>query len=328
MDKQLFILEPRCGLCNQLNCIAIGIILGILYDRNIYFNGFQLDYMNENILTDFNKIINTNSLKELIKDYKITIIDNLENYDININEMPILFTENKLINNIKDIYSYLSSEINCKKNILNIKNPISTFIPDEYIKLFKNILLNIKFEDKFYKISLDIKEKFELDNYCCIHLRMEDDGIEFLENKLNNKNNKELINDITKQLYIHEIENLYKTGLKIFVCTSLCICENTNNLFYKIIKKKYNLIDKNDIINNYELDDISNKRELYGIIDYIIATQSNYFVGCDWSSFSISIKNNHINNGKTYNLLNIWDTCNKCSNDISENDQTNINPNY
>ena len=53
MNNQIFVLEPRCGLCNQLNCIAMGVVLGVLYNRNIYFHGFQLDYMNENELTNF-----------------------------------------------------------------------------------------------------------------------------------------------------------------------------------------------------------------------------------------------------------------------------------
>ena len=49
MNNKIFVLEPRSGLCNQLNCIAIGLILGSIYNRNIYFNGFQVDYSNEYI---------------------------------------------------------------------------------------------------------------------------------------------------------------------------------------------------------------------------------------------------------------------------------------
>ena len=141
---------------------------------------------------------------------------------------------------------------------------------------------------------------------------MEDDAIDFIEKKMN-MDNVELINDIYKQTYIQELERLFKLDLNIYVCTSLCMFENKNNLFYKIIKKKYNLIDKNDIIKNYDLNnDLNNEynqRELYGIVDYIIALDSEYFTGCDWSSFSIAIKNNHMHDNKMYNLLNIWNMC-------------------
>ena len=88
--------------------------------------------------------------------------------------------------------------------------------------------------------------------------------------------------------------------------------ENKNNLFYDIIKKKYNLIDKYDLLNEIYFEDIDpqlNQREIYGILDYIIAQDSLYFVGCDWSSFSISLKNNHKSLNKSYNLLNIWKIC-------------------
>ena len=53
-------------------------------------------------------------------------------------------------------------------------------------------------------------------------------------------------------------------------------------------------------------DDNFNHRELYGIIDYLVALKSRYFIGCDWSSFSIAIKNHHQFYKKDYNLLNIW----------------------
>lgn len=306
MNNQIFVLEPRCGLCNQLNCIAIGVVLGVMYNRNIYFHGFQLDYMNENELTNFEEIININHLIQIIEliDVKIKI---LKSISLNVNSVPKINTNDEIINNVKDIFSYLSNDCNMKEKILNLKNPISSYIPDEYQNLFNYIKLNIKFHDKFYKIANEIKEKYELVDYCCMHLRMEDDVLEFFEKKLN----KDItdINDIHKQMYLNELNTINYNEIKIYICTSLDICENKNNLFYKIIKKKYNLIDKNDIINNYKLSNKTEQRELYGIIDYIIATDSIYFIGSDWSSFSIAIKNNHEHHKKDYNLLKIHDIC-------------------
>ena len=76
------------------------------------------------------------------------------------------------------------------------------------------------------------------------------------------------------------------------------------------------MIDKNDILQKLDKDhklnlDFSNlleQREICGIIDYLIALKSDYFVGCDWSSFSLLIRDNHEFHKKSFNLLKIWDT--------------------
>ena len=53
--------------------------------------------------------------------------------------------------------------------------------------------------------------------------------------------------------------------------------------------------------------DIQNTyRELFAIIDYIIATDSEEFIGSDWSSFSLYIYNHHILNNKKAYLIDIW----------------------
>ena len=305
MNDKIFILEPRSGLCNQLNCIVIGLILGIIFDRDIYFHGFQIDYMNQNNLYDFEKIINIDHINIILNKYdiKIKIIKNLH---CDINQIPVL-RSNEQIKDIKDIFSHIKSFDNLDNNIINLKNPISTFIPDEFKDFFNYMKSNLKFDNKFIEISNSIKEKYELKDYCCIHLRMEDDALDFSSKKFNKS--FELMNDIHKQIYINELESLKNIDVKKYICTSLVINENKNNLFYKVIKKQYDLIDKNNIINDYDLfqNELSNKRELYGIIDYIIAKDSKYFIGCDWSSFSSSIINNHTINNKDYNILNIWD---------------------
>ena len=323
MKEKVFILEPRSGLCNQLNCIAIGLILGIVFNRNIYFNGFQIDYLNENNLHEFDKIIDIDHINNILKKYDIKI-QILKYFNSDIYQIPIL-KSNEDIQNIKDIFSNINSFNNLDYDIVNLKNPISTFIPDEFNDFYNYIKSNIKFDNKFIEISNLIKEKYELKNYCCIHLRMEDDALDFSSKKLNKT--LEEVNDIHKEIYLEELNNIKNLDIKKYICTSLIINENKNNLFYKIIKKQFNLIDKNDMINEFELfnKELLNKRELFGIIDYIIAKDSTYFIGCDWSSFSSSIINSHKLNSKDYNILNIWDTINniKSNYNIKSNEENN-----
>jgi len=311
MSNKIFILEPRSGLCNQLNCIAIGLMLGVLYERNIYFHGFQNDYSNEDIICNFDQIIDIEHLNKILKDLNLkTIILTELPENKNIQDIPVMVNNNnEPIHKIKDIYLHLNNYYNLHHNILNIKNPISSYIPESYIDFYNNIRSNIKFHKKFIDIANKIKEKYELYNYCCIHLRMEDDAINFGADKYHNT--FENINDVHKQIYINEFETLDKIETQKYICTSLVLSENKNNLFYKVIKKKYNLIDKNDIIHDFDIfkDNEYKQRELYGIIDFLIAIDSDYFVGCDWSSFSDSIINNHKLYEKDYNKLKIWEVC-------------------
>jgi hypothetical protein len=315
--NKIFVLEPRAGLCNQLNCIAIGLVIGYIYNRKIYFHKFQLDYTDMNNLIDFESVINIDHLNKILKEYKIntSIIKNneLKKYNVDITEIDnieLLNTNNQLIYNIKNIFPFINSN-DLNKQILNLQNPNNTIIPEIYKNFYNYIRINIRFNQKYIDIANKIIDNFELTNFCCIHLRLEDDAIEYV------RNNKDYdyVNDIYKQIYVNELEILKKSGVKIYVCTSLGLFENKNNLFYKIIKKQYDLIDKNDVLQklekelnlDFDSNDVLQQREICGIIDYLIALKSDYFVGCDWSSFSILIKDNHEFYKKSFNLLKIWD---------------------
>jgi hypothetical protein len=319
MNKKIYILEPRSGLCNQLSCISIGIVLGHIYNRDIYFNKFQIDYKNENNLIEIDKIINIKHLNKFIKEdlkLKINIHENLNDIDIKQIENIKLIKDLK-INEIRDIDMILKLEENMNTNILNIKNPISIHLKDEDYLLNEKIKSNIKFHHQFIENAKKIRNYFKLNHYCCVHIRMEDDAIQFMMSLLKN-NDFTKINDIYRNIYLNEIKRLESLNMNIYICTSLGIYENYNNVFYQILKKEYNLIDKNDLLNLIEINGVTKglkKRELYGIIDYIIAQDSSYFIGCDWSSFSITLKYNHMIKNKQNKLLSIWDLCKKTIND-------------
>ena len=162
------------------------------------------------------------------------------------------------------------------------------------------INLNIKFSDKYINIANNIKNMLNIKTYGSIHLRLEDDGINFIKNLKNL--DFESVNNMCKQKYINELDNITNKFDGTYVCTSLIINENVNNDFYKELKIKYNLIDKNDIIN---IIDIKNDcREIYGIIDFLIAKDSIFFIGIDWSSFSLYVYNNHVAFSKYTKIIN------------------------
>lgn len=305
MTKYL-IITPKNGLCNQLLCIAKGIIFGIITNRDVIFKGFQLDYrVNEN-LCNISEIIDINYLQNILNNNsKLDKIKLYSNLDIKGTKIKTLMDTD--ICYIKELIPILFYNENKDIEYLDIGGPITADIPLEYDKEYKYINLNIKFTDKFINMASNIKNKLNLNNYTCIHLRLEDDAIGFMKD-ISNQLDFNTVNEIYKNKYLNELDylknNVKDINHKIYICTSLNIENNHNNNFYKMIKEKYNLLDKNDIIKleNENCD----CREIYGIIDFIIAQDSIYFIGSDWSSYSIYIYESHIHKGKSTKLIDIW----------------------
>ena len=307
MSKKILVITPRYGLCNQLSSISKGIIYAFLTNRDIIFNGFQLDYRHDDNLMEFHEVINIEELQKTIYKYNLNII-------VSSNKSIIgekIDTQNeKDVSHIKDFIPYLFHENNINKEVLNIGNPISSKIPFENMKLQNLIECEINFTLKYNLIAKNVIKSLGLTNYICIHLRLEDDAINYIKIKKGFINvDIDLINEFHRNKYIEKLDFLKKSNIidnkKIYICTSLGIDKNINNDFYKIIKDNYSLIDKKDIMNISTLEDCK-CREIYAIVDFIIAKESSYFIGIDWSSFSLQIYNSHLEKGKSAELINIW----------------------
>lgn len=304
INEKFLIVRPKYGLCNQIYSISKGIIFGIISNRDVIFSKFQLDYRNENNLCSFHEIINIDNLKNILNNYNIKINISSDDY---INCKKINLINNEKTSYVKNFIELLFLEKNINEIYLDIDNPISANIPEQFKDLEKYININIKFTEKYINIANNIKNILDLKDYTCIHLRLEDDSLNWMKQQNNKTLNIEKINEIYKNKYLEELEILKNIDHKIYICTSLMIDNNINNDFYKEIKIKYNLLDKNDFIINYNNSN-SNFRELFAIIDYIIAQDSIYFVGSDWSSFSICLNDYQLVNNKASKLINIWET--------------------
>jgi hypothetical protein len=309
MKNKYLVVTPKYGLCNQLMSISKGIILGIITNRNIIFKNFQLDYRNDENRCNFDEIIDIEYLKNILIKNNIDI--NIDSANIDCKKV-ITYTDTN-ISYIRDFIPILMYESNINEIYLDIENPISYILPNEYIELYNNINVNIKFHDKYIEIANTIKNNLNLINYSVIHLRLEDDSINFLNNNTNSKSFDE-INNIYIQKYIDEIERIKNNNINnsIYICTSLITDNNINNNIYNELKKKYNLTDKNDCIKL--IDNNEKCREIYAIIDFIIAKDGIYFVGSDWSSYSIYIYSYYKYSNKACLLIDIW---NNIVNDIN-----------
>lgn len=298
-NKKFLIVRPKYGLCNQLLSISKGIIFGIISNRDVIYSNFQLDYKYENNLCEFHDIIDIEHLQKILTILGLNIrIDSKSN----IESIKIKTYTQDNISYVKDFIKLLINDENNNIDYLDIDNPISADIPHEYEGIYKYININIKFIDKYIKIAELIKKKLKLVNYTCIHLRIEDDALNFMQQQ-NSNLTKEQINDLHIKKYNDEFNYLKHVNSKIYICSSLLISNNINNDLYKILKKNHNLLDKNDFVTD---KDFNNNREIFGIIDYIIAKDSIYFIGADWSSFSMYINEHHLFYKKAVKLLDIY----------------------
>jgi hypothetical protein len=307
--KKNLIIRPRCGLTNQLTCIAKGIIYAHITNRDLFIDNFQIDYR------DYNNFINVYDIIDIEKLQKT--INNL-NLNVTIKESIILNNTIKKINTftdtkiyfLKDIIPILFYEENNNIINLDIDNPISCVIPDEYEIILQEIMIEIDFVQQLKNISNNIIKKLKLNNYTCIHLRLENDAINYINgfSKLGYDNT----NIVYKSKYLLEYMFFNNNKNNTYVCTSLKE-DDINFNFYKELKLKFNLKDKNDIINeiiseNNNIFKSENCRELFGIIDYLVAKNASYFLGCDWSGFSIYINYYYKKYNKYSKLINIWNS--------------------
>jgi len=287
----MFIISPKIGLCNQLQTIVKGILLGIKYNRDIYIDKFQI-HLYDNNFRDINKILNISKINEYLKSQGVTI-NILKNIDQNIiNNISQYFLPNVDYKKIM-FSSYINNNIeeNLHKNIIYLGNIVSLdlyksfgYNYSDYTNLFHLIMANITFQDNFYEIKNKIKSHLNLVHYSTIHLRIEDDAIKHFANCYNLSIDQ--YNNNLLDFYSKVIE---KNKEPIYICSGILSYDNKINYNYytNLMKNNKLLCDKRTVpINEYYL----NNRELIAIIDLLIAYDSDNFIGCGISSFTQTIK--------------------------------------
>jgi hypothetical protein len=307
----MFIISPRFGLCNQLQTIALGIALSIKYNRNIYINKFQID-LKSGVLTDINNILDLKEMNNFLQYTIKTPIKILNEIDSNIiNKLEKYYLPNIDYTKISHM-TYINDEIELNKNmeIIYLSNIVQldvfksfNYIWDDYSdnNLYNLILSNIKFNQIFYKLKDNIKQELKLTKFNSIHLRIEDDAIICFSPCYNlpiEKYNEKLLN-----FYNNNIKNLSQDQSNTYICSGMLEFDNKINFNYynDLMKNNSLLCDKKNIkLDAYYM----HNRELIAIIDLLIAYDSDFFVGCHISSFSLAIKCRRAFNNKKYILFN------------------------
>lgn len=304
----MFIISPRIGLCNQLQTIVKGILLGIKYNRNIYIDNFQID-LTSGRLCDINDILDIQKMNIFLDKTIKTRIRILNTVNKNItNNLTRYQLPNVDYNNIPRM-SYINDaiELNKNMNIIYLGNIVSlcihksfNYVYDDYSdgNLYYLIMSNLKFHNKFYIIKDYIKQKLQLTNFDYVHLRIEDDALKHFS----------MCSKLSIHDYNHKLINFYEDNIKllgqnkIYIASGMLQFDNTINFHYydNLMKNNKFLCDKKNIrLDKYFL----NNRELIAIIDLLISYDSKKFVGCHISSFSQVIKHHFIYKKKSFKLF-------------------------
>lgn len=304
--RGIFIVKPCGGLCNQLQCITKGILLGQEYNRDIYIDMFHKNVYNNNKCA-ITEVLNITELNCMITklNININVLTTLDPH-IECNIKPLYGVEYNKIPTLITLNNIIELEENQNTLYLDIGAPVSLCIYksfglhfNDYSNPYHTIICNMPFHTKFYDIANAIKTHLNLTDYTCIHLRIEDDAIDYYSSVF--KIEKGALTSVLLHFYINQINKNYDR--RIYICTGLSYFKNTHNTFYKLLKTtNSNIVDKQDFkIDNY----YTQNRELLAIIDYIIARDATKFVGWGFSSFSILLHVLHKNKDNPSELFKI-----------------------
>jgi hypothetical protein len=185
-------------------------------------------------LCDINEILNINKINNYlrlkkIENFKILceidsdITNNLNNYKLSSIAYDNVSNESFINNHIEE---------NLDKPIIYLGNLVSLCISksfgyewEDYDNLYYNLMSNIVFHDKFYKVKNYIKNILNLGNYTTVHLRIEDDALKHFSHCYNKSlseyylDNRELI-AIIELLLAYDSDRFIGCGISSF---SRCI---------------------------------------------------------------------------------------------------------
>jgi hypothetical protein len=304
--RGIFIVKPHGGLCNQLQSITKGILLGQKYNRDIYIDMFHTNVY-DNSKCAITEVLNITELNSMLTKLNIPINILITLYpDIECNIKHLYGVEYDKIPTLDNLNNIIKLQENINTQYLDIGAPVSLCIYksfglhfDNYSNPYHNIMCNMPFHTKFYHLANTIKTHLNLTDYSCIHLRIEDDAINYYSNVFNIE--KDVLTNALLKFYKKQIQQNYDR--RIYICTGLSYFKNTHNTFYKLLKSENsNIVDKQYFkIDNY----YTKNRELLAIIDYIIAKDATKFVGWGFSSFSILLHVLHKNKDNPSELFKI-----------------------
>lgn len=272
-------------LINLLNTLTLTENMG----RYIYNPQFLPNY-NDNEKIPLSQIFNIDDLNKMFNSKIVTDqIDNIEwikaDYYNNLcarnsraKILEILSNEKYPYLDLGDVYSMM---LDRDSNIESIE-----------LGFYKNLPL----VPEFYNILKYIQD----DKYNVVHLRLEDDFVDYYS-AYYNKNYEEYTKILVTR-YLNAMDKIFKPEDKIYIASHLSKKDYPNNYVIDSIKEKYPNIISN--INWRDEINLPQGREVDAIVDYLISMKAEKFIGIHGSTFSIILSKINKSRGKDCLLIN------------------------
>ena len=291
----LSILGPT-GLFNQLINLINGLIIGHLTQRVIYHPRFLPNYNSLDSIP-LEEILDLVHLNQLLS--SLNLNTSIEfNKTVDEKEWVISKYYNKLTNplttnSLDEICSKLFQEDSPYLNIGSVFGLLST-------NDLEDVLFGqIRFLPKYYEVLNHCLTYFN-SKYNTIHLRLEDDWINFIS-----ESSRISFEDYTQKLfndYLLSMEKIFSPNDTIFLATHLLKSNNRNNHLIDRIRITYpNLVYSIPWRDNFP--DFLPGREIDAIIDYLIGINGERFIGLYFSTYSRIIGRIYRLNGKVYHII-------------------------
>ena len=258
----------------QERSVSFKKILSLINNKELLKPKFQID-LESNRLADIHDILDINKINVFLKDViKTHIVILNTNVYSNLDKYKLPNVDYNKISTMQ----YINDDIELNKHmeIIYLGNIVGLCVYKSFNynwndyssdNLYRFIMKNIKFNQIFYKLKDYIKQELNLTNFNCIHLRIEDDAINYFSScyKLSHDEyNRDLIN-----FYNNHITCISQDKKPIYICSSMLKFNNiiNKNYYTTLMKSNILLCDKSKInLDAYYL----NNRELIAIIDLLL----------------------------------------------------------
>ena len=296
------------GLFNQLFGLINGIMLAHIFKRDLYIDGFYEDPFRTLENTPIGRTFNLNKLNEILTDLQFypRVFESDDQIkwekvsDFNIFGMYWLPLSMDVI--INELY----------KNNLYIGMTYSGAHPfytgsstggsnnQKINSVYDYILDNLPFNDAFTLKSQELRMQLGLsdNDYVAVHVRMEDDMLNFLPKYIYQADDDIVCNNLFNNY--KSLLTEYSLNNKIFISTALLKKPNRYSEQLEAILKENNnlIINRNDI----EVEGMYG-REISGILEYLTCREAKIFIGYEISTFTNAIVTHFkLNNKKAIQL--------------------------
>jgi hypothetical protein len=291
--KRLYItlkgIAHMCGLFNQMISLAGSIVMACITGSDLYVEGFQPAFDKPGMVP-LNHVIDLRELNRLLQSLKIkSSVFGPTVYEA---EIPVKQTGGGLEANINIIRASSDPSINLGPMFnmsYTITCPLASTLRDF-------ILDHLPFSHEFTRVAQKLVDGYR---YNAVHLRIEDD-LKFLPESRQASSFTQWLTVLEQKFLVELQTKTFPLTTPLFIATSL---KPDHRVISQIRKRFPKVYIKPKNWRKLTGSKLPVGREIDAIIDYLICTKAQNFVGYHHSTFSTNVYRIVMQNGGIANLI-------------------------